>query len=204
MERFFDLRKYGWCQIQALENAQFTCGYCGYKVSSDRGYKIGHNKDGSGAQAGGVFICPNCFGPTFIDIQGDKFPGHSFGNKISHLPADINDLYEEARICTSQNCFTATVMICRKLLMNVAVDLEAEENLRFIEYVIYLSDKGYVPPQGKHWIDHIRKKGNEANHEIKIMNNDDARDLIVFTEMLLKFNYEFPKMVPTEDPAETQ
>ena len=45
-------------------------------------------------------------------------------------------------------------------------------------------------------VDHIRKKGNEANHEIKLMTQADAEELIAFTEMLLKFFYEFQNRVP--------
>ena len=40
-----------------------------------------------------------------------------------------------------------------------------------------------------------KKKGNEANHEITLMDENDARDLIIFIEMLLKFIYEFPNMI---------
>ena len=53
------------------------------------------------------------------------------------------------------------------------------------------------PPNGKGWVDHIRKKGNEAAHEIVLMTKADADELIVFSEMLLKFVYEFPNRVPT-------
>jgi hypothetical protein len=56
--------------------------------------------------------------------------------------------------------------------------------------------KGYVPPNGKHWVDHIRKKGNEATHEVSLMSESDSKELIVFVEMLLKFVYEFPSIVP--------
>lgn len=79
--------------------------------------------------------------------------------------------------------------------MNVAVQKEAAEDLKFIDYVEYLSEKGYVPPDGKTWVDHIRQKGNEATHEIQLMGKKDAEDLIVFSEMLLKFIYEFPSFV---------
>jgi hypothetical protein len=34
--------------------------------------------------------------------------------------------------------------------------------------------KGYVPPNGKAWVDVIRTKGNEANHQIQLMNAGDA------------------------------
>jgi hypothetical protein len=53
-----------------------------------------------------------------------------------------------------------------------------------------------VPPNGRGWVDHIRTKGNEANHEIVLMSAEDALELISFSEMLLKFIYEFPSRVP--------
>jgi hypothetical protein len=76
--------------------------------------------------------------------------------------------------------------------MNIAVDKGAREGLHFEEYVNYLDSKGYIPPDGKHWVDIIRKKGNEATHEIKLKNEKDASDLLIFMEMLLKFVFEFP------------
>ena len=82
--------------------------------------------------------------------------------------------------------------------MHIGVEQGAEEGKNFIFYVNFLADKGYVPPNGKHWVDHIRKKGNEANHEIVLMERGDAKDLLIFIEMLLKFIYEFPNIVPIE------
>jgi len=80
--------------------------------------------------------------------------------------------------------------------MNIAVQQKAKEGLKFIEYVEFLSDNGYIPPNGKGWVDHIRKKGNEATHEILLMSQTDAVELIGFVEMLLKFVFEFPNRVP--------
>jgi len=99
------------------------------------------------------------------------------------------------------NSFTSTVLTCRKLLMHIAVEKGAPEGKSFMEYVEYLSQKNYVPPDGKGWVDAIRTRGNEANHEIKIMAVADASELITFLEMLLKFIYEFPaKVKPTSPP----
>jgi hypothetical protein len=95
------------------------------------------------------------------------------------------------------NSFTAAVLTCRKLLMHIAVEKGAATGQSFLEYVDYLFQRGYIPPDGKDWVDHIRTKGNEANHEIKIVSSAEAGDLIAFSEMLLKFVYEFPaKMKP--------
>jgi Domain of unknown function (DUF4145) len=205
--RYVDGSEYNYYILQRVENKTWVCGYCSHKISSDRGYKIGLHKDGSGSQVGGIYICPNCNGATFFfPYSGRVYPSSAFGNSISHLPQEIEFIYEEARRCTSSRCYTAAVLICRKILMNLAVAQGAKEGLRFVEYVSYLSDTGYIPPNGKHWVDHIRKKGNEATHEIALMNEADAHDILIFTEMLLKFVYEFPSMVTpvTTDTSESQ
>jgi len=80
--------------------------------------------------------------------------------------------------------------------MNIAVTQGAEEGKSFFHYVEYLANNGFVPPNGKGWVDHIRKRGNEATHEIEIMSKEISEELISFIEMLLKFIYEFPAKVP--------
>jgi hypothetical protein len=196
--KFFDPAQYCWLSIQNIDNMSFVCGYCNDKIATDRGYAIGKKPHNS--RVGGLYICPNCQGPTFIDLNRNIFPSYAIGNKVNNLPDELDDLYEEARRCTSHNSYTASVLLCRKILMNIAVHQEAKENLNFLQYVEYLSGKGFIPPNGKHWVDHIRKKGNEANHEIALMNEVDAKELLIFTEMLLKFIYEFPNMIPPATP----
>ena len=105
-------------------------------------------------------------------------------------------MYKEARECVSVAAYTSSVLASRKLLMHIAVEQGAKEGESFVAYVDYLATKGYVPPNGKGWVDHIRRKGNEANHEIVLMTKKDAEELISFLEMLLKFIYEFPSRVP--------
>ena len=195
-----NVQRSGWQSLAYIKNESFICGYCGDRISSDRGYRLGQYPDGSGSQVGGAYLCPNCNCITMITPGGGKYPGHVPGSPVKHLPSDIDVLFEEARRCVSQNCFTAAAMICRKILMNTAVERGAKPNQTFIEYVNHLSDQGYIPPNGKHWVDHIRKKGNEATHEILLMKEKDATDLLFFVEMLLRFVHEFPNMIPKEEP----
>ena len=166
---------------------QFRCGFCDSFVASHHGW---HTND----RELWLRICPHCRRPTYSEYR-ETYPGVAFGNPVQHLPEDVSVLYEESRICFSSSSFTAAVLVLRKLLMNIAVQKGAAESLSFIKYVEYLSNKGYVPPDGKSWVDHIRQKGNEATHEIRLMGKKDAEDLIVFTEMLLKFIYEFPSLM---------
>ena len=88
--------------------------------------------------------------------------------------------------------------------MHVAVEKGAKEGLSFFDYVNYLSENNYIPPNGKDWVDHIRSKSNEANHEIVIMGLNEADDLISFTEMLLRLVYEFKHRLSKDEPEETK
>jgi uncharacterized protein DUF4145 len=142
-----------------------------------------------------IYICAYCGAPTYFDPNGFQIPGPSFGENVGSLPQDVAALYNEARSCVKANANTSAVLTCRKLLMHIAVEKGAKPGQSFIEYIEYLAGKGYVPPDGQGWVDHIRKKGNEANHEIKIMSAEDAKELITFSAMLLKFIYEFPARI---------
>ena len=148
-----------------------------------------------------IYVCPHCDAPSIFLVDGSQIPGVPPGNQVEHLPKEIEALYQEARKAAAASANTGAVLLCRKLLMNIAVNLKAPPGLKFIEYVEYLAKEGYVPPNGQGWVDHIRKKGNEATHEIMLMNAGDAQELIAFAEMLLKFIYEFPKKIPPAPKA---
>ncbi len=178
-----------WYQTSQIESRKFTCGYCGNVVATRQGYFY----DGNQTQK--IYICPHCEAASYFE-GAKQTPGVTPGVEVGHLPEDIAVLYREARNAISVGSYTAAVLTCRKLLMNLAVGQGAKENLKFIEYVDFLADKGFVPPNGRGWVDHIRTKGNEATHEIVLMGQGDATDLLTFVEMLLKFIFEFPRRVP--------
>jgi hypothetical protein len=125
------------------------------------------------------------FGETVKDI-GDK---------------SVSSLYEEARKSTGAGAYTAAVLCCRKLLMHIAVSKGASQGQSFVSYVQYLADQNYIPPDAIGWVDQIRERSNEANHEISIMTKDDAEELISFSAMLLKVIFEFPAKVKAKKPS---
>ena len=179
-----------WKNVTTIESHAFTCGHCGNDVASDKGYF-----DGGGHAR--IYICPHCSNPTYFNA-GVQLPQVAPGNEVQHVPEQVEALYREARNCVAVAAYTSSVLACRKLLMNIAVSQGAVESLRFIEYVDHLANSGFVPPNGRGWVDHIRRKGNEATHEIQLMSQEDANELISFAEMLLKFIYEFPARVPAD------
>ena len=186
---------YDWQNSIIIPSKSFRCGYCGQDIASDKGYKADFFNDAMKREFVYIAICHYCKKPTFLDENGNQFPGSIFGNSIEHLPKNILDLYNESRNCISVNAYTASILCSRKLLMYIAISKGSPPGLPFQKYVDELAAKGFVPPDGKEWVNHIREKGNEATHEITIMSKDDAEDLITFIEMLLKFMYEFPTIM---------
>ena len=189
-----------WEQLQAVGPQSYICGYCGNNVSSKEGY---HTSDGNRLNYPIIVICPGCNCPSYFRSEPSggganrvfQTPAPMLGNEVEALPIEILTIYKEARQCTSAEAYTASIMACRKILMHVAVQKGAKEGKSFVDYVEYLSTNHYVPPDSKIWVDHIRQKGNEANHEIVIMSQADALELLSFVEMLLKFIYEFPARI---------
>ncbi len=184
-----------WQQLSKLESISFSCGHCGERVSSNVGY---YSHDGY-EKRGEVYVCHACNKPTYFSFDDKQTPGSLLGSTVGHLPNDIADLYNEIRNSTAVGSYTSAVLAARKLLMHIAVELGADKGKTFAEYVTYLADNHYTPPKSKSWIDQIRKAGNEANHEIVIMDEERATSIIKLVEMLLKFNYEFPAEAGEDD-----
>ena len=184
-----------WHNEYDLTARQYVCSYCSNDIASARGF-LAKQGSGQGIAAGYLYICHRCSGPTFFDRDGNQFPAATFGNPVEHIPdKDVEALYEEARRSTGSGAYTAAVLCCRKLLMHIAVSKGADEGKKFVQYVEYLAEKHYVPPDAIEWVDHIREKGNEANHEIVLMEPEEAKNLLKFSEMLLKIIFEFPATV---------
>lgn len=189
-----------WSNLEGLHSHKYVCGYCSSSIAVNQGY---NGRIENSSKYSSIYICHHCHQPTYFPVVGaGQFPGVAFGSPVAHIPhKDVEELYNEARQAISVNAFTGSVLCSRKLLMNIAVSKGADTNLKFAEYVNFLADKGYVPPNGTDWVDHIRTKGNEATHEIAIMTREDAEDLITFVEALLIFIYEYPGMMAAKKEA---
>lgn len=184
--------------ISEIRGVEYNCGFCGIIVGPSMRYTCsGLKRIGGGnskiVKYAAIAICPNCNKPTYLSEDlTEHVPGPLISNSLQHLPKEIESLYDEARNCISVNAYTSSVLSCRKLLMNVSVTKGAPIGKKFIEYVTFLDENHFTPPDSKEWVDHIRKTGNEATHDIPSIEKDDAIELLEFTEMLLRFVYELP------------
>lgn len=178
-----------WNEIEELESKIYKCGYCGEKISVNKGYEF---NDRLGNAVYDIRICHNCNRPTFFDQYDNQTPGVLYGDEVEYLSSEVKELYDEARNCFSVNAFTSSILCCRKLLMNCAVDQGAKEGQRFVEYINFLEENHYIPKNINGCIDKIRKLGNEGTHKIESKTKEEAELAIDFTSLVLKMIYEAP------------
>ncbi len=195
-----DIMPNDWSNATTVTAADYECGFCGNQVGSNRGYST------TGHGPSFIRICPRCNRPTFFDMTSGtahQFPGYLPGTSIHNIPRDLAALYEEARQSASAGAYTGAVMLCRKMLMNIAVKEGASEGLKFIQYIKYLEDNHFFSPKSKDFVTYIKDLGNEANHEIAPKSQADALAAIEFVRALLAHNYELPSRVPTNVSTST-
>lgn len=185
-----------WNDVKHIQTREWQCGFCGREVASNRGWNATNFSGHSGQETvtAYVAICPRCDVPSIIGAgpNGASIPASKFGERVIDLPDDIATLYEEARHAVTSGAPNSAALSCRKILMHVGVEKGADIGQNFISYVNYLSENGYVPPDAREWIDEIREHGNDANHEIVLITEDEAKDMVEFTAMLLRVVYEYP------------
>ncbi|MCM0626688.1 DUF4145 domain-containing protein [Lysinibacillus sp. OL1_EC] len=178
---------------EMIENSKrltYNCGYCGSKVSPANvlpAFDFAYPRNILGV----VAICTACNKPSYLNNR-EQVPSEKYGKDVMFLPEDIQSIFEEAKKCYMVGAWTAASLICRKILMNISVLKGAKEGKSFISYVDFLEEKGYIPPDGRSWVDEIRKQGNEATHEIHQIREEDALEILDFTTMLLIFMFELP------------
>ncbi len=180
-----------WKDLDDLKSITFVCGYCGSKTGNNKGYAW--YEDGFGYESSNdiaIYICPVCGRPVFKEY-GMYTPGAIYGSSIAGLPENIESLYDEARNSYQVNAYTGVVLLCRKILANVAVHYGAKDGQSFAKYVDYLVDNGYVPANSRNWVDDIRQEGNHATHNQEAETEENAKTILDFVQMLLMINFQF-------------
>ena len=184
-----------WENASIYHGVFYQCPHCGRNVGPSMGFKgeyLSHDGKSYKEQSAYIHICPVCTYPTMILSTGEMIPSPACGDPIKHLPCNVSAIYTEARRSTTCGAYTGAVQLCRTLLMHVAVEKGADDNLTYAGYVNYLQEHNHVPPGCEQWIDRIREMGNDVAHDLMIVERADAALILKFSGMLLKLTYEFP------------
>jgi hypothetical protein len=107
-------------------------------------------------------------------------------------PPELAKLYDEAAKSLSAGAYTACAMVCRKLLMATACHEGDRDGKGFVDYVTFITDKVLTFPKAKDAIDKIRDIGNEANHKVAFVSQDDARRAMQIVTYMLTTIYSLP------------
>lgn len=181
----------GYSQIKSYQYAQsafslsYHCGHCNRDVS---GLITAKYDTGEGEVR--YLVCTNCGDGSVVTKEGVLYPPSLIGQNLEGLPKDIEMAYLEARRCFSVKAYTACELICRKILMHVAVEKKAKEGDSFENYIKHLETLGYVTPPMKPWVDLIRTHGNTSTHKLEPADPQRAESTLMFTAELLRIIYE--------------
>jgi hypothetical protein len=184
-----------------VDGPAFRCGYCDTQTHSRGAYYASLAMTTNAPAPGFIRICTHCRNPTFFRYDGLVVPGPMSGEAFKHLPPEIHHAYQEARLCMTVSATTAAAMLCRKIIMAVAVDKglppknERGRAPGFAECVSYLDDERWIPRGGTKWVQHVVDKGNEATHEIRAVDMAEAELLLLFVGLLLRNAFEAEQMV---------
>lgn len=147
--------------------------------------------------------CVSCKSPTIL-ANGVAHPSAL----PLHVPLGVSGVelaaWREVRECLSVGATTAAVMLCRKLLLHIAVaeGLAAKDDRdrapTFNQAVEHLEQQGVITSKMRPWVDRVREVGNEANHEIDPVHPEVAMDVARFTEQLLRLAYEMDALMAQE------
>lgn len=178
----------------------FACAYCGRQthgavlalVEGSRalrpGYAVMHDRL--------WMMCSHCGEPSVYDARGRQWPTPEEGPEVEGLPDEVLTAYGEARSALGAGAYTACELVCRKVLMHIAVDVaKAGPGQTFASYIEALTTAGYVTPPMRPWVDRIRLNANEAAHELPQVSRERALSTLMFTAELLRLSYEMGHLV---------
>jgi Domain of unknown function (DUF4145) len=133
--------------------------------------------------------CTGC-SKGVVANEGVLSPSPKVGDDIDGLAPDVADAHDEARRTAGAEAYTSCELICRKILMHIAVDKGDAEGKNFVEYLDFLKTTGYITPPMLPWVDLIRSHGNLSTHRLQAASKDRAHNSLAFTAQLLRLVYE--------------
>lgn len=146
--------------------------------------------------------CPACLRGSVRNSDWTLHPAPRPLDAVVGVPGDIARAWEEARSAFGAGAHSAAELVCRKILMHVAVEKGAPAGLSFAAYVTYLVDQGHVTAVMRPWVDQIRIRGNEATHELVLHDARETLSVLTFTHQMLTLIYAMEHLtrgfVPTD------
>lgn len=128
-------------------------------------------------------------------IDGAVYPVAPAGGSVANLPDVVAGAWREARTAHNVAAYTAAEIMCRKILMHIAVDVaHSPTGGTFVGYVNDLEQAGYIAVGIRPAVDKVKNRGNVANHDLPASTEAESLTTLKITEHLLRELYEIPNM----------
>jgi len=173
-------------RCEALVDAKMLKGYEGYAEEPGLPYKYSFLR------------CPKCDSP-FLVVQEDFGEGWDSPYRLyppqekisSSYPDQIKQAYLEAKACFKAKAYTASAIMCRKVLEGICAEHKIKKN-NLAASLKEMKNRGIIESRLFEWADMLRISGNEAVHDLSVtVPKDDARDIMEFTNALLEYLFTF-------------
>lgn len=118
---------------------------------------------------------------------------------LQGVSPQIKRTYQDALNCFKLELYTPTVIMCRKTIECLCViDLRIREPYNLSDKIQRMLDEKYIDEMLYDWANTLNQFGNNAVHQFKIFNQDEARHILDFTyaliEYCLDFQYKFEQL----------
>lgn len=171
------------------------CGHCGRGTSA----LVVH----TGGQ-GRFLLCTGCQHGTY-ERDGGIFPPPPMAANVLGLPPDVEAAWMEARLSAGARAYTAAELMCRKILMHLAVDVAGSSaGESFKSYIEDLDEAGYISTGMKPIVEMVKDRGNDATHQLEPSSRAEAEQTLSITQYLLETVYGLRRFLPPPDPASTE
>lgn len=112
-----------------------------------------------------------------------------------YLSEIVSKNLREAKELFQRNYFNQSGMTSRRVIDLATKELLPEHKGQLNGRIKQLLEKGVITKQLSDWADIIRLDGNSAIHDYDDFSEEEARQLLDFTEMFLMYAFTLPKMV---------
>lgn len=113
-----------------------------------------------------------------------------------HTPDACAKFFIEAKDNLARRRHETAVMLCRKVLDIATSHLEPDENTTSLAKRLYLlKEQSRITPEMADWAKIIRLDGNTSAHSDENFTEQEAREIISFTETFLLYAFTLPGMV---------
>lgn len=112
-------------------------------------------------------------------------------NEQSSIPEHIAGMYREARLAYRGGAATASALMCRKAL-EATCRVHDIKDRTLAKALKTATERGIIHGFLSEWAEELRTTGNEAAHDMNPdISDEDARDLVEFTETLLQYVFTY-------------